>query len=171
MEAVPQEAAAPDAAVAALPGRVDVADSGALRARPGIAECDTLTMIQGFKDFLLRGNVVELAVAVVMGAALAALVDSFGEAFLNPLITLATGGVEVGGGFTVNGVEFPYGEFINGLLVFFLTALAVYFVIVLPFNKLRERLMTDREEEQVEREEQLVLLEQIRDALRADREA
>ncbi|HEU5129830.1 MAG TPA: large conductance mechanosensitive channel protein MscL [Glycomyces sp.] len=127
-------------------------------------------MIRGFKDFLMRGNVVELAVAVVMGAAMTALVSSFGDAFLNPLITLATGGVEIGGSFTVNGVEFPYGVFINGLLVFFLTALAVYFVIVMPFNKLRERIMTDREEEKVEREEQIVLLEQIRDALRADRE-
>ncbi|HLU27307.1 MAG TPA: large conductance mechanosensitive channel protein MscL [Glycomyces sp.] len=127
-------------------------------------------MIRGFKDFLMRGNVVELAVAVVMGAAMTSLVSSFGDAFLNPLITLATGGVEIGGSFTVNGVEFPYGVFINGLLVFFLTALAVYFVIVMPFNKLRERIMTDREEEKVEREEQIVLLEQIRDALRADRE-
>jgi large conductance mechanosensitive channel len=128
-------------------------------------------MIRGFKDFLMRGNVVELAVAVVMGAAMTSLVSSFGDAFLNPLITLATGGVEIGGSFVVNGVEFPYGVFINGLLVFFLTALAVYFVIVMPFNKLRERIMTDREEEKVEREEQIVLLEQIRDALRADREA
>ncbi|WP_199037023.1 large conductance mechanosensitive channel protein MscL [Glycomyces salinus] len=123
-------------------------------------------MIQGFKDFLMRGNVVELAVAVVMGAALTALVASFGEAFLNPLITLVTGGAEMGGSFTVNDVEFPYGAFINGLLVFFLTALAVYFVIVLPFNKLRERIMTPAEEEKVEREEQIVLLEEIRDLLR-----
>src|SRR5699024_3568793 len=113
-------------------------------------------MIQGFKDFLVCGNVVELA--VVMGAALTALVTSFGEAFLNPLITLVTGGVEVGGEFTVNGVAFPSGEFVNGLLVFFLTALAVYSVIVLPFNKLCERLMTEREEEQI------VLLEHSRDA-------
>lgn len=123
-------------------------------------------MIQGFKDFLMRGNVVELAVAVVMGAAMTALVASFGEAFLNPLITLVTGGAEMGGSFTVNDVEFPYGAFINGLLVFFLTALAVYFVIVVPFNRLRERVMTPAEEEKVEREEQIVLLEEIRDLLR-----
>ncbi|GAB3999170.1 large conductance mechanosensitive channel protein MscL [Glycomyces albus] len=114
----------------------------------------------------MRGNVVELAVAVVMGAALTALVASFGEAFLNPLITLVTGGADMGGTFTINEVEFPYGAFINGLLVFFLTALAVYFVIVLPFNKLRERIMTPAEEEKVEREEQIVLLEEIRDLLR-----
>jgi large conductance mechanosensitive channel len=123
-------------------------------------------MIKGFKEFLMRGNVVELAVAVVMGAALTALVASFGAAFLNPLITLVTGGAEVGGSFTVNGVEFPYGVFVNGLLVFFLTSVAVYFVIVMPMNKLRDRFMSTEEEAEVVREEQVVLLEQIRDLLR-----
>lgn len=123
-------------------------------------------MIKGFKEFLMRGNVVELAVAVVMGAAMTALVGSFGDAFLNPLITLVTGGAEVGGSFTVNGVEFPYGVFINGILVFFLTSVAVYFVIVMPMNKLRERFMSSAEEAEVVREEQVVLLEEIRDLLR-----
>ncbi|MEU6858891.1 large conductance mechanosensitive channel protein MscL [Glycomyces sp. NPDC046736] len=123
-------------------------------------------MIKGFKEFLMRGNVVELAVAVVMGAAMTALVGSFGDAFLNPLITLVTGGAEVGGSFTVNGVEFPYGVFLNGILVFFLTSVAVYFVIVMPMNKLRERFMSSTEEAEVVREEQVVLLEEIRDLLR-----
>lgn len=123
-------------------------------------------MIKGFKEFLMRGNVVELAVAVVMGAAMTALVGSFGDAFLNPLITLVTGGAEVGGSFTVNGVEFPYGVFLNGILVFFLTSVAVYFVIVMPMNKLRERFMSSAEEAEVVREEQVVLLEEIRDLLR-----
>lgn len=123
-------------------------------------------MIQGFKEFMMRGNVVELAVAVVMGAAMTALVASFGDAFINPLITLVTGGAEIGGSFTVNDVEFPYGAFLNGLVVFLLTAVAVYFVIVIPFNKLRERIMTVEEEAKVEREEQIVLLEEIRDLLR-----
>jgi len=126
-------------------------------------------MIKGFKEFLMRGNVVELAVAVVMGAAMTALVASFGEAFLNPLITLVTGGAQVGGSFTVNGVEFPYGVFLNGILVFFLTALAVYFVIVMPMNKIRDRFMSSEEEAEVVREEQVVLLEQIRDELRLQR--
>ncbi|THV24296.1 large conductance mechanosensitive channel protein MscL [Glycomyces paridis] len=126
-------------------------------------------MIKGFKEFLMRGNVVELAVAVVMGAAMTALVASFGEAFLNPLITLITGGAEVGGSFTVNGVEFPYGAFINGMLVFFLTAVAVYFVIVLPMNTLRDKFMSTEEEAEVVREEQVVLLEEIRDLLREQR--
>ncbi|THV42823.1 large conductance mechanosensitive channel protein MscL [Glycomyces buryatensis] len=122
-------------------------------------------MIKGFKEFLMRGNVVDLAVAFVMGAAMTALVASLGDAFINPLITLVTGGSEIGGSFTVNGVEFPYGTFVNGLLVFFLTAAAVYFVVVVPYNRVRDRFMTPAEEEKVEREEQIVLLEQIRDAL------
>ncbi|WP_112137931.1 large conductance mechanosensitive channel protein MscL [Glycomyces dulcitolivorans] len=127
-------------------------------------------MIKGFKDFLMRGNVVELAVAVVMGAAMTALVTSFGDAFLNPLITLVTGGGDVGGSFTVNGVVFPYGVFINGLLVFFLTALAVYFVIVLPMNKLRERFMDHDDVTEELQASEVVLLQEIRDLLREQRQ-
>jgi len=125
-------------------------------------------MIKGFKEFMMRGNVVELAVAVVMGAAMTALVASFGDAFLTPLIALLTGGKDIGGSFTINGVEFPYGVFLNGILVFFLTAVAVYFVIVLPMNKLRDRFMPLEEEAAEARAEELVLLEEIRDALRAN---
>lgn len=119
-------------------------------------------MLKGFKEFLLRGNVIELAVAVVMGAAMTALVGTFGEAFLEPLIVLVTGGGEMGGEFTINGVVFAYATFINGLFVFILTALAVYFVIVVPANKLSEKFMSEREEEV---EEQILLLREIRDSL------
>jgi large conductance mechanosensitive channel len=127
-------------------------------------------MIKGFKEFLMRGNVVELAVAVVMGAAMTSLVASFGAAFLNPLITLVTGGAEVGGSFTINGVEFPYGVFLNGLLVFFLTSLAVYFVVVLPMNKLRERFMAPEEVTEELQASEVVLLQEIRDLLREQRQ-
>lgn len=124
-------------------------------------------MIKGFKEFIMRGNVVELAVAVVMGAAMTALVGSFGDAFLNPLITLVTGGAEVGGSFTVNDVVFPYGVFLNGILVFLLTALAVYFVIVLPMNKLRERFAPPVEEvDEVHAVAEIEVLQEIRDLLR-----
>jgi large conductance mechanosensitive channel len=128
-------------------------------------------MIKGFKDFLMRGNVVELAVAVVMGAAMTALVASFGAAFLDPLITLVTGGAKVGGQFTVNGVVFPYGVFLNGMLVFFLTALAVYFVVVLPMNKLRERFAPTVEEvDEVHAQAEIEVLQEIRDLLREQRQ-
>ena len=123
-----------------------------------------MAMLKGFKDFLMRGNVVDLAVAVVMGAALTALVTSLSDAFINPLIKLVTGGGEVGGKFTVNGVDFPYSTFINGLIIFLLTAAAVYFVIVLPVRKIQERLWGVKEEDE---EEQIVLLREIRDLLQA----
>ncbi|MFB9662259.1 large conductance mechanosensitive channel protein MscL [Glycomyces mayteni] len=127
-------------------------------------------MIKGFKEFLMRGNVIELAVAVVMGAALTALVGSFGDAFLNPLIKLVTGGGEVGGSFTVNGVEFPYGVFLNGILVFFLTAVAVYFVVVYPMNRLMERFGPKNELTEELEAAEVVLLQEIRDLLREQRQ-
>lgn len=120
-------------------------------------------MLKGFKDFVMRGNVVELAVAVVMGAAVAALVESFGLAFIDPLIKLATGGGEVGGEFVINGVVFEYSLFINGLITFLVTAAAVYFVVVVPMNKISERFASPKEEEIAE---EIVLLREIRDELR-----
>ncbi|QSB04511.1 MscL family protein [Natronoglycomyces albus] len=121
-------------------------------------------MLKGFKEFLLRGNVIELAVAVVMGSALTALVATFGTAFLEPLIVLVTGGDEVGGEFAINGVVFPYAVFINGLLVFAMTAAAVYFVIVVPANKLAARFSKPKA---AQVDEQILLLREIRDSLRA----
>ncbi|MFC4334871.1 large conductance mechanosensitive channel protein MscL [Salininema proteolyticum] len=127
-------------------------------------------MFKGFKDFLLRGNVVELAVAVVMGAAMTALVSSFGEAFLNPLIQLFTGGEEVGGAFMVNGVEFAYGAFINQIIVFIITAAAIYFVIVLPFNKAKKMLVAEKEAVPAI-DEKTEVLKEIRDLLVEQRQA
>ena len=123
-------------------------------------------MLKGFKEFLMRGNVVDLAVAVVMGTALAALVTSLGTAFIDPLIQLVTGGGKIGGEFTINGVAFPYSAFINGLIVFVLTAAAVYFVIVVPVKKFQDRFFKPKEEPE---NEELVLLRQIRDELVAQR--
>ncbi|GAA4900367.1 large conductance mechanosensitive channel [Stackebrandtia albiflava] len=126
-------------------------------------------MLRGFKDFLMRGNVVELAVAVVMGAALTALVTSLTTAFIEPLIKLVTGGAQVGGEFTVNGVVFPYSVFVNGVITFFLTAAAVYFVIVLPMNKIMERLKKKEEEPTPAEAEEIALLRQILTELRTHR--
>ncbi|MEV0645346.1 large conductance mechanosensitive channel protein MscL [Phytomonospora sp. NPDC050363] len=120
-------------------------------------------MLKGFKEFLFRGNVVDLAVAVVMGAALTAMVTAFTGAFLTPLITLVTGGSENGGKFTVNGVDFPYGTFIDAVITFVLTAVVIYFIVVLPVRKVMERM---RRQEEAEKDEQLELLREIRDELR-----
>src|SRR4051812_13980752 len=96
-------------------------------------------MLKGFKDFLLRGNVVDLAVAVVIGTAFTAVVTSFTTSFLQPLIRLLSGGGVTGGTKIVNGQKFPYGAFINQLITFVLTAAVIYFVVVLPMKAIAER--------------------------------
>jgi large conductance mechanosensitive channel len=97
------------------------------------------SMLKGFKDFLLRGNIVDLAVAVVIGTAFTALVTSFTTSFLKPLIGLLSGGGVNGGSKVVNGQAFTYGAFINALITFVLTAAVVYFAVVLPMKAIMER--------------------------------
>ncbi|ACU74504.1 large conductance mechanosensitive channel protein [Catenulispora acidiphila DSM 44928] len=98
--------------------------------------------MNGFVKFVVRGNVIGLAVGVVIGAAFAAMVTSFTTAFLTPLIGWATGGIgdyskKV---FTLGKTPFPYGTFVNAGISFLLTAATLYFLIVLPVNKLTEEL-------------------------------
>jgi large conductance mechanosensitive channel len=124
------------------------------------------SMIKGFKDFLLRGNVVELAVAVVIGTAFTALVTSFTESFLKPLIGLVGGGGTHGGEAVVNGQHFTWGAFVNALITFVLTAGVVYFVVVLPMKALLERRRRGEEAGPTE-PTQVELLVEIRDLLRA----
>lgn len=96
-------------------------------------------MIKGFRDFILRGNVVDLAVAVVIGAAFGAVVTSFVEDLVTPLIAAIVGKPDFSGlTFTINGSQFQYGVFINAVVSFLLIAAAIYYVIVLPMNKLNE---------------------------------
>lgn len=104
--------------------------------------------MQGFKKFLLRGNVVDLAVAVVIGAAFGAVVTAFVASFITPLVGLAAGaaGDFSNKGFTVSGVTFPYGKFVNALVAFVLIAAVVYFFVVVPVNRLMERFKPTPEE-------------------------
>lgn len=99
-------------------------------------------MLDGFKKFILRGNVVDMAVGVVIGAAFASVVSGLTSAFLNPLIKLATGGGEKFATieFKIHGVSFPLDNFINALISFVLIAAAVYFFVVLPVNALVARM-------------------------------
>ncbi len=122
--------------------------------------------MKGFKDFLLRGNVVELAVAVVIGGAFTALVGSFTTSFLNPLIGLLGGGGEEGGTFRVNGQEFTWGAFIGATITFVLTAAVIYFVVVIPLKKIAERRAKGQEPGPSEPSD-VELLTEIRDLLRA----
>ncbi len=123
-------------------------------------------MLKGFRDFIMRGNVVDLAVGIVIGVAFTALVTSFTNSFLNPLIKAITGGGKVGGTFKINGAVFDYGAFITALITFVLTAAALYFFVVLPMNKLAERRKRGLEPEPVAPSEEIVLLSEIRDELR-----
>ena len=96
--------------------------------------------MKGFKQFLLRGNVVDLAVAVVIGAAFGAVVTAFVKDLLTPLIAALVGKPDLSGlYFELHGCRFLYGEFINAALSFLLIAAAVYFFVVLPINTLIQR--------------------------------
>lgn len=97
--------------------------------------------MKGFKQFLLRGNVIELAVAVVMGAAFGAVVTALVKDLITPLIAAIVGKPDFSGIlFTVNGSKFMIGDFINALVSFLLVGSAVYFFVVLPVNTIMARL-------------------------------
>ncbi len=101
----------------------------------------------GFTKFLLRGNVVDLAVAVVIGAAFGAVVTSFVSAFITPLVGVVTGaaGDFSKKTFRVAGTDFPYGEFVDALLSFVIVAAVVYFLVVKPVQRLMDRFKTEPE--------------------------
>ena len=105
--------------------------------------------MDGFKKFLLRGNVVDLAVAVVIGAAFGSIVVAFTKAFITPLIGLIGGqkGAFSDKSFSVNGAVFPYGQFIDAIISFIIIAAVIYFFVVLPVQKLMDRYKTEPEAE------------------------
>ena len=97
-------------------------------------------MLKGFREFVLRGNVVELAVAVVMGAAFGAVVASFVADILTPLIAAIVGKPDFSAlVWDVNGAQITYGTFLNALIAFLMVAFAVYFFVVSPMNALEAR--------------------------------
>ena len=98
-------------------------------------------MLSDFKKFVLRGNVVDLAVAVVIGAAFTAVVTAFVKDFITPLIAAIFGQQDFSGlYFTVNHSQFNYGSFINALLSFLIVATVVFFAVVVPLNMLMKRM-------------------------------
>ena len=97
-------------------------------------------MLKDFKTFLLRGNVVDLAVAIVIGVAFAALVTSFVENLITPIIAAIIGKPDFSElKFTINGSVFHYGAFLNALIAFVSIAAAVFFFVVKPINALMAR--------------------------------
>jgi len=135
-------------------------------------------MFKGFKEFISQGNVIDLAVAVVIGGAFTAIVNAVVSAIITPLVSLffdasATGAV----GIQVHGiygqeVTFPIGDLISAVISFLAVALVVYFVFVVPMNKYKERqaAKNPKVEEAVLPNEQ-ELLTDIRDLLRQQRGA
>jgi len=97
-------------------------------------------MFKGFREFVLRGNVVDLAVGVVMGAAFGAVVTAFVKDLLTPIIAALVGKPDFSNFFfEANGTKFLYGDFLNAVISFLLIAAAVYYFVVLPVNTLMKR--------------------------------
>ena len=97
-------------------------------------------MLKGFKEFILRGNVVDLAVAVVIGGAFGAIVNALVKDLLTPLIAALVGKPDFSAlTFTINNSKFLYGDFLNAVVSFVLIAAAIYFFIVVPVNAINAR--------------------------------
>jgi large conductance mechanosensitive channel len=104
-------------------------------------------MINEFRDFLLRGNLVELAVAVVMGLACAALIASFVDNLVMPIVAMIIGKPDFSDlTFTINDAVFGYGAFVTAAIAFVATAAAIFFFVVKPMNALMARLRKPGEE-------------------------
>lgn len=126
-------------------------------------------MLKGFKEFIMRGNVVDLAVAVVIGAAFTKIVTALVDGLINPLIAAIFGKTDLTGvgNFTVNDAKFSIGLVLDAALSFLFVAAAIYFFIVLPLNKLAERRARGQEPEPDPLTTEQELLTEIRDLLRA----
>lgn len=121
-------------------------------------------MLKGFKDFLLRGNVVDLAVAVVVGAAFTAIVTAFTTNIINPLVAALGGSNEYGFGFHITSSPESFvnvGAVITAVINFVIIAAVVYFVLILPVNTAKKRFVSQPEKELSD----VDVLVQIRDIL------
>ncbi|SHG57592.1 large-conductance mechanosensitive channel protein MscL [Streptoalloteichus hindustanus] len=128
-------------------------------------------MLKGFKDFLMRGNVIDLAVAVVVGTAFTAIVTAFTNGVIKPLINTVGGSDAARGlGFNIlpgnDSTFLDLGGVINAAINFVIVAAVVYFLLVLPMNKLQERRRRGQEPGPAEPTD-IELLTEIRDLLRA----
>lgn len=98
------------------------------------------TMFKGFRDFILRGNVVDLAVGIVIGAAFSSVVQGFVKDLITPFIAAIVKQPNFSAfTFTINGSQFMYGDFINLLIAFLIDAATIYFLVMLPVNKVMNR--------------------------------
>jgi large conductance mechanosensitive channel len=119
-----------------------------------------------FRDFITRGNVIDLAVAVVIGLAFTAVINAVVSGLITPLIGIIGGNDYRDLDFTINGSTFEYGLVINAIIQFLLIAAAVFFLIVKPINVINERRRRGLEPEPIELSDEAALLTEIRDLLR-----
>ncbi len=121
-------------------------------------------MLTGFKNFIVRGNVIDLAVGVMMGAAFSGVVNGLVDGLLTPLISAIFGQPDLShvGNFTINGSKFSGGSALNSIVHFLIVATAVYFFIVLPIN----RFFRKEQESDTPIVNELSLLTEIRDLLK-----
>lgn len=129
-------------------------------------------MIKGFREFIMRGNVIDLAVAVVIGAAFSGIVTKFVEGVINPIIARLGGGGEIGLGWQLGkaGNEATFlnvGTVITAAINFVIIAAVVYFILVVPMNRLQEMRKRGQIEEPAAPAEDIALLTEIRDLLRS----
>ena len=124
-------------------------------------------MLKGFKEFISRGNVVELAVGVIIGAAFKNIVDALVDGIINPLIAAVIGKPDFSDAFilTLNGTDVKFGVLITAVINFLLMAFAIYFCIVVPMNALNARRKKAKEDAPKEVSDEVKLLTEIRDAL------
>lgn len=123
-------------------------------------------MFAGFRKFIAQGNAIDLAVGVVIGGAFGKIVTGIVESFINPLVALLFGAPNFNDvGFKVGEVLFPIGHIITAVINFLLIAFAVYFFIVLPINKMKDRMKKPEAAAPAATPEDIMLLREIRDAL------
>ena len=165
--AMPEQAAALARCLGRKPARrspsIPAEPCASVRAGEGI---ESGGFMKGFKDFLMRGNVVDLAVAFVIGLAVVALIGSIVAGIINPLIAAVFGQTDLTsvGTFTINNADFSLGLVLDALVNFLAVAAVVYFLIVLPMNKIKERMAKPDE---AAAPTEVELLTEIRDALAA----
>ena len=122
--------------------------------------------MKGFRDFILRGNVVDLAVGVMVGAAFGTVVSALVKDLMTPLISAIIKQPNFSGlTFTLNGSEFMYGDFLNALISFLIVSVTIYLFVVLPVNKLKTRFKGAPESPK--KPDDVRVLEEIRDLLKA----
>lgn len=128
-------------------------------------------MLKGFKEFIMRGNVLDLAIAVVIGTAFATVVKTVVDNLVQPLINVLAGGSATGLSWRIIDdnpkTTIDFAAILNAAIVFVLTAAVVYFVLVVPMKKIQERRARGQEPEPAELSTEEQLLTEIRDALRS----